>query len=116
MAFAKGDALEVAGDAGSGFADCYFAGRVTRVFQPVGARNAVVPVLGIEYPDFLDASGKTEYDEHPARSHRLRPPLPASMVPKTLEEYQVRRGRQGEPQVLNGGCRHRCRQPPAQPP
>ena len=90
-ALAVGDACEVAGSAADGFAAAWFTGRVTRVIRP-SARTAVSDELQISYPDFVRPDGSPELEQHPARSHRVRPPQPAPAAPPTLAEYQVGAG------------------------
>ena len=91
--FAVGDGCEVAGAADDGFADCWFVGVVAKVWHKA-SKLAVSDTLEIAYPDFVTTAGKSKKqtvstDQHPARSMRVRPPLPPGLVPTTLAEYQV---------------------------
>lgn len=53
------------------------------------SRGAVVNLLMIEFPAFKTSNGSVEFEEHPATSLRVRPALPANVVPARLDEYQV---------------------------
>lgn len=113
--FAVGDGCEVAGAADDGFGDSHFVGIVQRVWQNSKLKH-VSDTLEIAYPDFITNVGRKQAvskDVHPARSLRVRPPLPAALIPATLEEYQVGSGA-SQPaatfsrSVLNRRRRRRC--------